>query len=70
MRRFVLWVKNGRTNFQIDTFRKRLYEPRSLHLLISRKALNYYQWHLLWLLRRKITIKSEMEQLWFRHPRK
>ena len=33
--------KTGRTGLQIDTFRRRFFEPKFLHLLISRKALKW-----------------------------
>ena len=36
----VLWEKTGRTSLQIDTFR--FYEPKSLHFLLSRKALKSF----------------------------
>ena len=36
----VLWEKSGRTGLQIDTFR--FYEPKSLHFLLSRRALKSF----------------------------
>ena len=69
MRYSVLWKKNWKNRPSDSWTLRRFYEPKFLHLLISRKALKSLTVTSVLAMRREKHLKIKMECLWFRHPR-